>query len=326
MNAGTMKAIGALRYGSPEVLTEVEVPVPDVGTRQVLVRVAAAGLNPADAAIRQGQFRLFSRRPFPLVLGSDIAGTVHELGAGATRFQVGDQVHGLMPLLETGAYAEFAVIDEASLAPVPPRLTLVEAAAVPLAALSAYQGLIDRGGMTAGQRVLITGASGGVGTFAVQIARTAGCQVVTLTSARNVELMRSLGAEECLDYEQDGVLDRIGQVDIAFDCARSLPLARALSLLRPGGTYVAVVPLPNPVGMLRAAVRGRRFRWLKVQPDGSALQRIDDWISDGRLTPVIEAVYPPQEVAEAHVRLESRRVRGKLVLDMRQHHISPTTG
>lgn len=316
MSTVVMRAIGVPRYGPPEVLTEVDVPLPSVGPGQVLVRVAAAGINPADAAIRQGQFKLFIRRPFPLVIGSDIAGTVHKIGAGATHFAVGEPVHGLLPLLDTGGYATYALIDEASLAPIPEGLSMHEAAAVPLAALTAYQALVERGALSAGQRVLITGASGGVGTFAVQIAKAVGARAVTLTSLGNIDLVKRLGADESFDYTDSGVLRRIEPVDVVLDCARSLSIVRATGLLKPGGTLISVVPFANPVAILWATLRRRRFRWVKVRPDGGALRRIDNWIAEGRITAVIERVYPSMQAATAHHRIESHRVRGKLVIDM----------
>ncbi|MHA7209947.1 NADP-dependent oxidoreductase [Arthrobacter sp. MDT1-65] len=322
MTATTMKTIAIERYGGPEVLAIMDLPAPRMAPNQVVIRVAAAGLNPADTALRAGQFRFFIRHPFPLVLGSDLAGTVEQVGEKVTRFSVGDRVHGLLPLLETGAYAQFAAIDEDSLSLVPDALTLTQAAAIPLAALSAYQALFERAKIKAGDTVLITGASGGVGTFAVQLAHVAGAHVVTLTSARNQETMRTLGADVCLDYGQADALKSIGQVNAILDCARTLRPAHAHRLLVREGTYVSVVPLANPVRILRAALRGRRFRWLKVRPDGHALQHIDQWISDRRVAPVIEHVYSPQEIADAHRRIDSHRVRGKLVLQLDFAHRS----
>lgn len=316
MTTPMMSAIGIVRYGGPEVLSELRLPVPSIGPGQVLVRVEAAAVNPADAAIRSGQFRFFIRRPLPLVVGSDIAGTVHDLGYGATRFAVGDAVHGLLPLLSTGGYAQYAVIDESALAPVPGRLSMPEAAAVPLAALTALQALVDRGAVGAGRRVLITGASGGVGTFAVQMATALGAHVLTLTSGRNLELVSRLGARETYDYDAPDVLDRVGRVDVILDCARSLGHRHRMRLLTRGGTYISVVPFANPIAIVQAAAGGYRFRWVKVEPDGAALARIDEWIEQGHLRPVIERVIAPEQVRSAHEHIESRRTRGKIVLDL----------
>ena len=313
-SAQTMTAIGFQQYGPPSVLQQVQLPMPGTKTGQLRIRVLAAGLNPADANIRAGMFRRIMRQPFPIVPGSDIAGLVESVGEGVTRFKVGDAVYGLLPLLRGGGYGEYVVADAGAVALKPATLDFAQAAAVPLAALTALQGLQDIGQLRAGQRVLINGASGGVGTFALQIAKAIGAHVTTLTSARNLGFAKQLGADEALDYATSDFSVLNGQMDVVFDCAVTLKFAQAGPWLRRGGSFVSLVPVPNPIGILRAKTSGKHYRWLLVKPSQTQLETISAWIEAGTVRPIIERVLRPDEIEEGHRLLESKRVRGKLVL------------
>lgn len=309
-----MKAVGIRKYGGPEVLEALELPVPVPGPGQALVRVAAAALNPADAAFRAGQFKYFIRQPMPIVLGNDLAGVVEAVGPGVTRFQPGDRVYAMLPTPTPGADAEFARVAAEHLAPAPGSLTLAEAAAVPLTALTALQALRDKAHLEAGQRLLVYGASGGVGTFAVQIGKTMGAHVTAVCSGRNADLARSLGADAVRDYTREDALS--GEFDLIFDAVNTVKFDAARPALSKGGALVSVNPVlaANPLVKLQAALSGRRAASLLVQASGADLETLNAWISAGKVRPVIERTYRLDELAEAHRHIETKRARGKLVV------------
>jgi NADPH:quinone reductase-like Zn-dependent oxidoreductase len=221
----TMRAVGFRRYGAPEVLEELEVARPAPRLGEVLLKVAAAGVNPADWALRGGRLRPFVRLKLPFVPGSDVAGVVEAVGPGVTRFGPGEVVYAMTPTSEGGGYAEYVAVAEDHVARVPPGLSLGEAAAVPLVSLTALQALRDRAGLAAGDHILINGASGGVGSFAVQISKAMGARVTATCSARNAELVRGLGADEVLDYAGDGATGG-PRYDVIFGAVNTLPISR----------------------------------------------------------------------------------------------------
>ena len=311
----TMRAVGFRRYGAPEVLEELEVARPAPRLGEVLLKVAAAGVNPADWALRGGRLRPFVRLKLPFVPGSDVAGVVEAVGPGVTRFGPGEAVYAMTPTSEGGGYAEYVAVAEDHVARVPPGLSLGEAAAVPLVSLTALQALRDRAGLAAGDHVLINGASGGVGSFAVQISKAMGARVTATCSARNAELVRGLGADEVLDYAGDGATGG-PRYDVIFGAVNTLPISRWRRALPPGGRIVTVNPLfENAVLAWLARVVGRvRLEGVLVRPSGADLETISAWISAGEVRLVIDRGYSLSEAVEAHRYSESRRVRGKLVL------------
>ena len=311
-----MCAVGIRRYGPPEVLENLEVERPDPAPDGVLIRIAAAGINPADAYLRAGRFRFVARQKMPFVPGSDVAGVVEAAGPDAGRFRPGDPVYAMLPSMAGGGYAGFAATPAAHVAPAPPGITLGEAAAVPLAALTALQALRDKAGLAPGDRVLVNGASGGVGTFAVQIARAMGAAVTAVTSGRNADLVRGLGACEVLDYTREDVTVGGTRYDVVFDAAGVHPFRRWRRVLNKGGVAVTVNPLlGNPASRLLSRVGGaKRLESLLVRPDGADLERVGAWISSGDVKPVIERSHPLAEAPDAHRRIEGRRTRGKIVL------------
>jgi NADPH:quinone reductase-like Zn-dependent oxidoreductase len=311
-----MRAVGLRRYGPPEVLEVLEVERPEPGPDGVLIRVVAAGVNPADCLLRSGGLRFVARQEMPFVPGADVAGVVEAVGPGVTRFGVGDPVYAMLPSTAGGGYAGYAVASEGSVAAIPPGLTFGEAAAVPLAALTALQALREKAGLAAGARVLVNGASGGVGTFAVQISRVMGAQVTGAASGRNAELVRGLGADEVLDYTLEDVTAGKARYDAILDAANVLAFWKARRVLKPNGVFVTVNPFIGRLspGWLSRFREGRRIRSLLVRPDGGDLERIGAWISSGEVGPVIDRGYPLADAVEAHRYSESRRARGKLVL------------
>ena len=311
-----MRAVGIRRYGPPEVLESLEAEKPEPGPDSVLIRVAAAGVNPADCLLRSGGLRFVARQKMPFVPGADVAGVVEATGPEATRFGVGDPVYAMLPNTAGGGYAGYAVAAEGAVASVPPGLTLGEAAGVPLAALTALQSLRDKASLRAGGHVLVNGASGGVGTFAVQIARVLGARVTAVASGRNADLVRDLGADEVLDYTRGNVTAGEARYDAVFDAANVLAFRKVRRMLKPNGVFVTVNPFVGRLspGWLARLREGRRIESVLVRPDGGDLEKIGAWIGAGEVRLVIDRSYPLAEAAEAHRYSETRRARGKLVL------------
>ena len=312
----TMEVVGFGRYGPAEVLEPLEVERPALGPDTVLIRVAAAGVNPADWLLRSGRLRFATRSSLPFVPGADVAGVVESVGPAVTRFRPGDAVYTMLPSTAGGGYAEYAAVAEGNVALVPSNLSLAEAAAVPLTALTALQALRDRANLGAGDYVLINGASGGVGTFAVQIAKVMGARVTAVSSGRNAELVRGLGADEVLDYTRQDVTAGNARYDIVFDAVNVLSVRRARRVLRKNSVFVTVNPLIGMLspGWLARFRGGRRTESVFVQPSGADLETVGGWISSGTVRPVVDRSYPLPDAAAAHLYSESKRARGKLVL------------
>ncbi len=310
-----MRAVGLRRYGPPEVLEPLEVERPEPGPDGVLIRVAAAGVNPADCLLRSGGLRFVARQEMPFVPGADVAGVVEAVGSDVTRFGVGDPVYAMLPS-PAGGYAGYAAASVGSVAAIPPGLTFGEAAAVPLAALTALQALRDKAGLAAGARVLVNGASGGGGTFAVQVSRAIGARATAATSGRNTDLVRGLGADEVLDYTLEDVTAGKARYDAILDAANVLSFRKARRVLKPNGIFVTVNPFIGRLspGWLARFRKGRRIESVLVRPSGSDLERIGAWNSAGEVKPVIDRTYPLADAEAAHRLSESRRARGKIVL------------
>ena len=311
-----MRAVGIRRYGPPEALEMLEVERPEVGRDGVLIRVAAAGVNPADCLLRSGGLRFVARQKMPFVPGADVAGVVEAAGPDVTRFRVGDPVYAMLPSTAGGGYAEYAVAAEGTVAVMPSGLAFDEAAGVPLAALTALQALRDEANLAAGDHVLVNGASGGVGTFAVQISRAMGARVTAVASGRNADLVSGLGADEFLDYTREDATTGKARYDAVFDAVNVLSFRKARRVLKPNGVFVTVNPFIGRLspGWLSRFRDGRRIRSFLVRPDGADLEGIGAWIEAGEVRPVIERAYPLADAAEAHRHSESRRARGKIVL------------
>lgn len=311
----TMHAIGFRRYGTAAVLEQINVPRPTMKDDGVLIRVAAASVNPADWRIRSGQFKRFMRSPFPFIPGSDVAGVVVEVGAAVTRFRSGDAVYAMLPTALGGGYAQYAAVAEQNVACIPANIRFAEAAAMPLTALTALQALRDKADLQPGQHVLINGASGGVGTFAIQIAKAMSAKVTAVASGHNEALVRSLGADEFRDYGEDDITTGPTRYDVVFDAANTFLWRKAGNVLRRGGTLVSVNPvLALPPLRLVAWLGGWRLRSLFVRPSGADLETLNTWIEHEQVRAIIEQCYPLAKAADAHRRSETQRVRGKLVL------------
>lgn len=333
-----MRAFVLTRYGGPEVAEIREMPRPSPKPDEVLVRVRAAGLNPVDFKTREGQLRVVQRYPLPAVMGNELAGVVEACGAGVTGFAVGDRVFARTPKSEMGALADYAVVPEDMLARMPEMLGFEAAAGIPLAGLTALQALRDELALKPGSRVFIPGGAGGVGTFAIQIARWLGAEVTTTASPRGRALVERLGADVVIDYTTQRFEDHVRDMDGVFDLIGGDTLRKSFGVVKPGGKVVSVAGMPEPetarkdLGRgpllaalfwfasygLRAAARrhGVRYRYLFMHPSGAELAELGHLVERGELTPVIDRVFPFAEIGEAFAYLESGRAKGKIVVNL----------
>ncbi len=328
-----MRSVVARRYGGPEVLEVVERGEPVVGARDVLIEVRAASLNPLDYKIRQGKTKLALPLRPPIALGCDVAGVVTATGGEATKFRVGAEVFARLEKLRMGGLAERVCADETVVANKPQRASFVEAAAVPLAALTSLQALREVAALRAGQHVLIHAGAGGVGSLAIQIAKILGLHVVTTTSTKNLDFVKSLGADDVIDYTKGSVAGGVRDLDAVFD-TRGTTEVESLGAVKRGGVVVGVGGLPDEAfareslpwfarpaiwamtsKRRRAAARaGARFVYLFMRPDGSQLAEIAAWIDAGKLKPIVHKTYPLADFREAFADLERGHARGKIVL------------
>jgi NADPH:quinone reductase-like Zn-dependent oxidoreductase len=311
-----MKAVVIDRYGGPEVLTYREVAKPAITAGHALVKVRAASVNPIDWQMRKGLLKYFMPKKFPLILGVDLAGQVVETAPGS-RFAVGDEVFAMMPG-DSGAFAEYVAVPEGVAAKKPANMTLEEAASVPATALTALQGLRDFGGLRAGQSVLVNGASGGVGIFAVQVAKALGASVTAVCSGANAAMVRGLGADDVIDYTTTDFTTQDKTYDVLFDCIANHPFSRSRRVVRKTGVYVTPAPKNWGAAFARQYVLNLVSRPLAkvlvVKPRHEDLEWVRAQVEAGKIRTVVEAVLPIAEIVEAQRRSETGRTKGKLVL------------
>ncbi len=307
-----MRVITQRTLGGPEVLTVVDAPEPRPLPTEVLVRVRAIGLNPLEARLRAGEFPLIGRPPF--VLGWDVSGVVQD-APQTWRFRPGDEVFG-MPLFPraAGGYAEVVSAPALHLVRKPAALSHVEAAALPVVGLTAWQGLVDLGGVTEGDRVLVHGAGGGVGHVAVQIAKALGAYVIATAAGSKREFVAGFGADEVIDYTQADFTEAVRDVDVVLDTIGGDTVARSLAVLRPGGHLVTAVAEDDPELAARFEAAGRRFSGIAVDPDPVGLRALVGLVEQGRLRVHVQQTFPFERVADAHRLLDAGHLRGKLVL------------
>ncbi|HEY6455869.1 MAG TPA: NADP-dependent oxidoreductase [Steroidobacteraceae bacterium] len=311
-NQATMGAIRIREFGGPEVLHLESVEIPTPGKGELLVKIAAAGVNPVDYKIRNGNYPAVKQDKLPFVLGREVAGTVVECGRSASRFANGDAVFA-MPGIGRGGYAEYAVVKVTEAAPKPASLDVIQAGAVPLAALTAWQGLFKHGNLKDGQRLLIHGGSGGVAHFAIQFAKTRGAHVITTVSAPHIDFVRRLGADEVIDYKAQRFEDVIDEVDVVFDLVGGAIQERSWQVLKKGGVLVSSLNEPSKE---KAAARGARGLRYTVTESGADLAAIGELIDAGKVKPVVTRTYPLKEAAAAERFLEHEHPAGKIVLSV----------
>lgn len=323
------------KYGHDQKLVIGECETPVCGDTDVLVEIHAASLNPIDFKIRDGMIRFLRSYSFPLILGHDLAGVVSEVGSKVTRFKIGDKVFSRPRNGRTGSLAQFVAIDENEVAHMPRNISYVEAASIPLVGLTTWQALFDIAGMKKGDRVFIQAGSGGVGTFAIQLAKAFGAHVITTTSNRNVDFVRSLGADEVIDYTTQKFENVLRNIDIVFDTLGGDALYKSFQVIRPGGWIVSISGVPDQrlaedmhlnffkrevlrlVGFKAnklAAKANANYRFIFMKASGDQLTQIAQLIENEKIKPVIDKVFSFEESQKAMEYLELGRSRGKVVI------------
>ncbi|WP_284315873.1 NADP-dependent oxidoreductase [Labrys miyagiensis] len=321
---------GALRLG--------ESPEPALRDNDVMVEIHAAGVNPVDSKIRDGEFKLILRYRLPLILGSDLAGVVTRVGSKVTRFSPGDEVYANSGQDRIGTFAEFIAIDQANVALKPKNLTMDEAASIPLVALTAWQALVERAKLQKGQKVLIHAGSGGVGTIAIQLAKHLGAHVATTTSTANIALVKGLGADVVVDYKKDDFEKVLQGYDVVLNSLGKDTLEKSLAVLKPGGKLISISGPPDPdfarqngsgwllqqvMRLLSSGIRrkskrrGIRYSFHFMTANGGQLAKITSLIEAGDIRPVMDRVFPFERTNEALAYVETGRAKGKVVVTVK---------
>lgn len=333
-----MKAFVLERYANKGELRQAEVPAPELRDDEVLVEVHAAGVNLLDAKIRSGEFKLILPYRLPVVLGHDVAGIVARVGARVRQFRPGDEVYARADDFRIGTFAEFVAVKASSLAPKPEGLSMEEAASIPLVGLTAWQALVEKAGLKKGQKVFIQAGSGGVGTFAIQLAKHLGAVVATTTSAANAALVKRLGADLVIDYRTQDFEDVLRDCDVVLNSQDAKTLAKSLRVLKRGGRLVSISGPPDPEfgqaiaapGFVKLAVRllswsvrrkararGVGYSFLFMRAEGNQLREITRLIEAGAIRPVIDRVFPFESTNEALAYVEAGRAKGKVVIKLK---------
>ncbi|MFJ3373911.1 NADP-dependent oxidoreductase [Pseudomonas sp. NPDC086112] len=332
-----MKAFFIDRYGKQNG-TIGEVPDPAVGVHDVLIQVHATSVNPLDSKIRTGEFKLILPYTFPLVLGNDLAGVVVRTGSAVKRFKPGDEVYARPPEARIGTFAELIAVNENALALKPSNLDMAEAASIPLAALTAWQALVETAQVKKGQKVLIHAGSGGVGTFAIQLAKHLGAFVATTTSTANVEWVKALGADVVIDYKQQDFANELRDFDVVLNSLGADVLEKSVKVLKPGGQLISLSGPPTAqfaqeqglswvlgqvMRLLSSGIRrkarkhGVSYAFLFMRADGVQLQKITSLIEAGVIKPVIDRSFPFESTAEALRFVEQGRSKGKVTITIK---------
>ncbi|WP_426688836.1 NADP-dependent oxidoreductase [Rhodanobacter ginsengiterrae] len=333
-----MKAFIMDRYGKKEPMRLGDMPKPELRDDDVLIEGHAAGLNLLDSKIKSGEFKLILPYRTPFVLGHDVAGVVTQVGARARQFKVGDEVYARVPDHRIGTLAQFIAVNENDVAPKPNNITMEEAASIPLVGLTAWQALVGRAHLKKGQKVFIQAGSGGVGTFAIQLARHLGATVATTTSSANTELVKRLGADIVIDYRKDDVEKVLQNYDVVLHSQDATVLEKSMRVLKPGGALVSISGPPDPafskgigapwfvrliVRLLSAGVRrkaarrGLKYSFLFMRANGLQLREITRLIEAGAIRPVIDRIFPFESTNEALTYIEAGRTRGKVVVKIK---------
>jgi alcohol dehydrogenase len=333
-----MKAAILERYGKNSSVRIGEMPTPELRDDEVLVQVHAAGVNLLDAKIKNGEFKLILPYRVPFILGHDVAGVVVRVGPRVRQFKAGDEVYARPDDFRIGAFAEFIAIKETSLALKPKTLSMEEAASIPLVALTAWQALVEKANLKKGQKVFIQAGSGGVGTFAIQLAKHLGAFVATTTGTANVDWVKQLGADVVIDYRKDDFENILHDYDVVLNSQDSATLAKSLSVLKPGGKLISISGPPDAAfgeaigapwflrsimrmlsfGIRRKAKRSNvSFSFLFMRANGGQLGKISSLIDAGAIRPVVDRVFPFESTREAMDYVEASHAKGKVVVNMR---------
>lgn len=308
-----MSAVRIHGYGGPEVLTYEEAPRPSVGDGDVLVRVQATSVNPFDAAMRAGYMSDYFETHFPLILGTDVAGVVEEVGSAVAAFTPGDKVFGRGGVFRDGSYAQFAAVAESDVALLPENLDSLKAAAIPHVLLTAWQALFELADLAEGQTVLIHGAAGGVGHMAVQLAKWRGAHVIG-TASGNIDFLREIGVDQAVDYSASRFEDVVQDVDVVLDTVGGDTQERSWSILKPGGVLVSTIQAPSPETAAEHGVQQHMVT--SAPPIGQTLKEVAGMVDAGIITPEVSATLPITDVRLGHEMIEQHHTRGKIVLEV----------
>jgi len=330
-----MQAFIVERYGKKTALKQADMPIPELRDDEVLIQVHAAGVNLLDSKVRDGEFKLILPYRTPFILGHDVAGIVTKIGPRVRQFKVGDEVYSRPDDFRIGTFAEFVPVKESSVALKPKNITMEEAASIPLVALTVWQALVEKGNLKKGQKVFIQAGSGGVGTFAIQLAKHLGATVATTTSTSNVAWVKSLGADIVIDYKKDDFEKVLSGYDLVLNSQDSETLEKSLNVLKPGGKLISIsgpadlafaeeIKAPWFVKqVIRALSFGTRrkakhlhvdFSFLFMRANGSQLQQITSLIESGVIRPVVDKVFPFESTNEALAYVQNGRAKGKVVI------------
>lgn len=312
-----MKAVVIDQYGDKSVLKINEKNIPILASDEVLVKIHAASVNPLDWKIRSGELKFFISIKFPYIPGTDFAGVVKDIGSSVTKFKKGDKVYGMLPSKNGGAYAEYVDVKEAHIANMPKNVSFAEAASLPTASIAAHEALTVKGKLKKDVDVLINGASGGVGTIAVQYAKAHGARnVVGVSSSENINFVKELGADRVIDYSKKSFIDEDEIYEIIFDTVGNVSFMGVRGILEPHGTFVTTAGSFSNMALSVATSwwTGRKCRFINVKPSGFILKKITELVESGEIKPVIDKTYTLEEVAKAHDYSETRRARGKIII------------
>ena len=332
-----MKALILERYGKSNQLAFAEIPRPTIGSDEILVQIHAVGLNPIDYMIPKGTFKPILKFQLPAIMGSDLAGVVLEVGNRVTRFKPGDAIYASIFDLGTGALAEYAVVPESAAAAKPEKLDFVQAASIPMVGLTSWQALKERARIKPGDKVFIPAGSGGIGTFAIQLAKYLGAKVATTTSTNNIALVQRLGADEAIDYKTQAFEKLLHGYDAVLGTVRGDTIEKALQILNPNSSVVSLIGPPDIAfarkrgmnfimklvfslissKMMRLTKkRNIKYSFLFVHPDGWQLSEIGKLLDKGHIQPVIDQVFPFDQTLQALAYLEQGRAKGKVVVKL----------
>ncbi|WP_279282076.1 NADP-dependent oxidoreductase [Enterococcus gallinarum] len=312
------RAVVINEYGGKEKLAEAKVSLPELGADQVLVKVAATSINPIDWKLREGYLKQMFPWSFPIILGWDVAGEIVEVGQKVKDYHVGDRIFARPETTRFGTYADYTIVDTNLLSPLPESIAFTEAAAVPLAGLTALQALFDHGSLKAGEKVLIHAGAGGVGTYAIQLAKNAGAYVITTASPRNHELVKKLGADEVIDYHTTDFKEVLTDIDLVFDTMGGEIQKKSFSVLKEHGRLISVLSIEDETLAATKQIEAKAI-WLRT--NGEQLSELAKLMADGKLVSVIGETFPltRQGVYDAHTLSETHHAVGKIVLDNQEN-------
>lgn len=304
-----MKAVRIHQYGGPEELKYEETADPVLNPDDVLIKIYATSINPVDWKIRQGHRKNTSQ--FPLILGRDVSGVIEKVGDSVANFQPGDEVYANPDISRPGTYAEYVAVRASEIALKPVTIGHELAAAIPLAGLTAWQGLFDQGELKSGQKILIHGAAGGVGNMAVQLAKWKGAYVIGTASESNISFLKDLGADEVIDYRQEDFSEKLKDLDVVFDTIGGEVQTKSLKVLKPGGILVSTVGIQDEAALKAKGIRGAQYG---THPSADNLQALAQLVDAGKIRPIVSRIFPLKEIQEADRISEEGHTRGKIVL------------